>query len=117
MEDIEIMKLIGSRIRSIRTAKKMTQTDLADAAEMSPSNISDIENGKTKMYVPTFVKILEALQCSADAILRPDVPEVNNLYKQEYLELLSDCTPAQMETIMKITRELKASLKQHDNDD
>lgn len=111
MDDSEIMKELGKRIRAIRISKNMTQLQLADASMMSPSNISDIENGKTKMYVTTLYKVLEALQCSADVILRPNVPEVNSLYQHEYADILSDCTPGQLETIMKITREIKASFE------
>lgn len=115
MDDLEIRKEIGLRIRKIRIAKGMTQTDLAYAAKMSPSNISDIENGKTKMYVTTLYKVLEVLQCSADIVLRPNVPEVHNLYQHEFGELLSDCTPAQIESLMKIAREVKANFRKIDD--
>ena len=65
-----------------------------------------LQNGKTKMWLATFVKIVEALQVSADSILRPDVPEVNSLYQKEYAQLLADCTPSEIEAIMKISKEL-----------
>lgn len=101
---------IGERIRAIRTSKGMSQADLGFAAHLATSNISDIELGKTKMWLATFVKIVEALQVSADSILRPDVPEVNDLYQKEYAQLLADCTPSEIEAIMKISREVKSSL-------
>lgn len=109
---------VGERIRAIRVAKGMSQADLAFAAHIATSNVSDIENGKTKMWLATFVKIVEALQVSADSILRPDVPEVNSLYQKEYAQLLADCTPSEIEAIMKISKEVKASLKaKNDNED
>lgn len=101
---------IGERIRAIRMSKGMSQADLGFAAHLATSNISDIELGKTKMWLATFVKIVEALQVSADSILRADVPEVNDLYQKEYAQLLVDCTPSEIEAIMKISREVKASL-------
>ncbi len=106
MEELEIRKLIGQRIRAVRIAKKMTQLQLAEKSGMSTSNISDLENGKTNMYVTTLFRVIEALQCSADVIMRPNVPEVNNLYKQEYAQLIDGCTPLQMETIMSVTKSL-----------
>ena len=110
--------VVGERIRAIRVAKWMSQADLAFAAHIATSNVSDIENGKTKMWLATFVKIVEALQVSADSILRPDVPEVNILYQKEYAQLLADCTPSEIEAIMKISKEVKASLKaKNDNED
>ena len=55
---------------------------------------------------------------SADSILRQDVPEVNSLYQKEYAQLLADCTPSEIEAIMKISKEVKASLKaKSDNED
>lgn len=108
---------IGERIRAIRVAKGMSQADLAFAAHLATSNVSDIENGKTKMWLATFVKIVEALQVSADSILRPDVPEVNGLYQKEYAQLLADCTPSEIEAIMKISREVKASLHAKKNEE
>ena len=109
---------IGERIRAIRVSKGMSQADLAFAAHLATSNVSDIELGKTKMWLATFVKLVEALQVSADSILRPDVPEVNSLYQREYAQLLTDCTPSEIETIMKIAKEVKASLHaKKDNDD
>lgn len=108
---------IGERIRAIRVAKGMSQADLAFAAHLATSNVSDIENGKTKMWLATFVKIVEALQVSADSILRPNVPEVNGLYQTEYAQLLADCTPSEIEAIMKIAKEVKTSLHAKKNDD
>ena len=109
---------IGERIRAIRVSKGMSQADLAFAAHLATSNVSDIELGKTKMWLATFVKLVEALQVSADSILRPDVPEVNSLYQREYAQLLADCTPSEIETIMKISKEVKASLHaKKDNDE
>ena len=117
MEDNIKLQEVGKRIREIRLSKGMTQNDLAFAAHISTSNISDIELGKSKIWLTTFIKILEALQVSSDAILRPDVPTVNEIYQNEYSELLSDCTPAEIESIMKIARQVKSTLHQPKNND
>ena len=117
LEDNTMMKEIGQRIREIRLSKKMTQNDLAFAAHISTSNVSDIELGKSKIWLTTFIKIVEALQVSSDSIIRPDVPAVNEIYQKEYSELLSDCTPSEIESIMKIVKQVKSSLHQPKNND
>ena len=117
MEDNIKLQEVGKRIREIRLSKGMTQNDLAFAAHISTSNVSDIELGKSKIWLTTFIKIIEALQVSSDAILRPDVPTVNEIYKNEYSELLSDCTPDEIESIMNIARQVKATLHQPKNND
>lgn len=101
---------IGKRIRDIRTNKKMSQADLADKANISLSQVSDIETGKSSMRLTTFIGIVEALQVSADVLLRTDIPEVNNIYKSEFAELLEDCTPTEFESILKIVKEVKKSM-------
>ena len=103
-------KEIGQRIREIRQSKKMTQNDLAFEAHISPSNLSDIELGKTNLGVLTLIKIIEALDVSADIILRPDVASVNKIYQNEFAELLKDCTPSEIETITKLAKDVKNTL-------
>lgn len=101
---------VGKRIREIRVKKNMSQADLAEQANISLSQISDIETGKSSMRLTTFIGIVEALQVSADVLLRTDIPEVNNIYKSEFAELLEDCTPSEIDSILKIVKEIKRSM-------
>lgn len=110
MYDATDNKEIGSRIRAVRLSKSMSQADLANKAGVSLPLISNIELGKTSMQLDTFVKVAEALQVSTDQLLRADVPEVRTIYHSELSELLEDCTPSEMESILKIGRELKNAL-------
>lgn len=111
------LKDIGQRLRSARVAAGLTQSDVAFAADIRTSHISDIENGKKQLSILTFCKIIEALRVSADEILRPNTPEVNRIYQNEFAQLLQDCTPAEIESILKIVKEVKISLhKKTDND-
>ena len=93
MTDLEmaVFKQIGSRIRAARTEKKMSQAELAEKAHLCLPQISEVELGKVKMNLYTFIKIVEALQVSADSILRPDTPEMKSVFQGEFAELLSDC--------------------------
>ena len=58
------LKQIGSRIRAARSSKGMSQADLAVKASVSLPLISNIELGKTRMHLDTFIKVAEALQVS-----------------------------------------------------
>ena len=103
-------KKIGQRIREIRQQKKMSQADLSEKAHISLSHVSEIENGKSTLLLTTFMRIVEALQTSADAILRVDIPEVKNLYQNELSEILKDCTPSEIDSLLKILNELKTQM-------
>ena len=116
MDEANELKLIGQRIREARIACEMSQADLAFAAGLSVPHISDIELGKAKMNVLTFRKVAEALRISADTLLRPDIPTVNQLYQQEFSDILKDCSPTEIESILKIVREVKQSLHNRPDD-
>ena len=115
MYEQQDLKLVGSRIKAVRISRGMSQADLAVEASVSLPLISNIERGKTWMQLETFVKVAEALQVSADYLLRPDVPEA--IYQGEFAELLEDCSASEMETILKIVREVKASMHKKQNND
>ena len=81
MYEQQDLKLVGSRIKAVRISRGMSQADLAVEASVSLPLISNIERGKTGMQLETFVKVAEALQVSADYLLRTDVPEVKAIYQ------------------------------------
>lgn len=57
------------------------------------------------------IRIAEALQVSTDTLLRPDIPQVNHLYQAEFEELLGDCSPDEIESILKIVKEVKVATR------
>jgi len=50
-------------------------------------------------------------------LLRADVPEVKTIYQGEFAELLEDCSASEMEAILNIVREVKASMHKKQNMD
>ena len=102
---------IGERIREARMAQKMSQQVLAAKANISLPHISAIEHGKQSMKLITFVRIIEALQVSADEILRADVPVVNQLYQNEFSQIVEDCTPTEIESLKRILLQVKQSMR------
>lgn len=106
---------IGLRIRNARIEQKMSQAELAAKANISLPHISSIELGKTKMLLSTFIRVIEALQVSSDSILRANVPSVTSLYTSEMAELFDDCTPAELESLKAIVKNLKTTMRNNQN--
>ena len=104
-------KKIGERIRTARLALGMSQADLANRAMLSLPRISYVEQGKVRMRVDTFARIAEALQSSADELLRLNVPRGQAFGKSEFEDVLDDCTPDEIEAILRIVRELKDTMR------
>ena len=111
MEDSERLIQLGSRLKEARKRQRLTQMELAQKSGIAPSNISELEHGKTHIQLLTFIKIIEGLQVSADEIIRADTPVVRELYCKEYADLLSDCTPGELEIITNFVVNLKATLR------
>ena len=106
---------IGARIRNARIEQKMSQADLAARANISLPHISSIELGKTKMLLSTFIRVIEALQISADSVLRANVPTVTSMYASEIAELFEDCTPSELESLKSIIQNIKATMRNNQN--
>ena len=108
-KDLTFYQAVGARVKEIRNQKGLSQAELAEKANLSLPLISTIENGKSKIWLITFARICEALQVSSDDILRLDVPEPTEHYPKEFAEILEGCTTAEIESILKITKEVKAT--------
>lgn len=100
-------KKIGERIRIARLALGM----MANRAMLSLPRISYVEQGKVRMRLDTFARIAEALQSSADELLRLNVPRGQAFGKSEFEAVLDDCTPDEIEAILRIVRELKDTMR------
>lgn len=102
-----ILEKIGARIREARINSNMSQADLAEKADIHLSHFTRIENGQVEMRVETLIRILEALQISADWLLRANVPASDPVYISEYAQLLESCTIPEKASIVSITQEVK----------
>ena len=66
---------IGQRIRRYRKACGLSQEQLAEKAAISPTHMSHIETGSTKLSLPVFIKIADILSIQTDSLLSPGQPD------------------------------------------
>ena len=111
LDSAEFYQTIGARIKEIRLSKGISQAELAEKAKLSSPVISSLENGHSKIWLVTFAKACEALQVSANDILRLDTPAALNDYPKEFTSLIEDCSSSEIESILKIAKEVKASIR------
>ena len=69
---------IGGRIRAARERIHLTQEQLAEIVDISPTHMSVIERGVKTPKLDTFVRIANALGVSADALLQGGVDHAND---------------------------------------
>ncbi len=90
---------IGKNIRAYRIHRRLRQEDLAELTGLSVTYIGMLERGEKIPALETFIKILNALEVSADMILA-DVLKVGYEVKGSMMtEQLSSLPPEEREKI------------------
>ena len=100
-------KRIGQRIRIIRRARKMTQAELAECANLSVPYVSHIENGIKQASLQAVVSIAEALECTADKLLYENQPDCCGIWQPELSEMLSGCTDSEQQFLLEVLSAMK----------
>ena len=97
------LQLIGRRIKTLRMMRGVSQLDLAAAIDMSQTNLSNVESGRTASTVQVLIKISRVLNCKmADFFVDFDGEAVVEV-KQE-----TTTTTIELEDAVNILKLLKA---------
>lgn len=100
------MIAIGSRIKEARERAHLTQEELAEKVDISPTHMSVIERGVKTPKLDTFVKIVKALNLSADALLLDGMDQVNDSIVAELSVRLGRLTDENQNRILNAIRAL-----------
>lgn len=93
---------LGRRIREARRQKGYTQRALAEKADVGEVYLSEIERGLKMPSMNIFIKIVSALEVSADYVLRDELLSAKEYVFDEITEKLSSLTPKQRKTAVEI---------------
>ncbi len=101
---------MGQRIRRIRKARGISQEQLAEIIGISTTHMSHIETANTKLSLPVFVSLAEALDVQTDALLYDSPREsVSNAVK-DISSILESCNAQQARVIVEIAKAAKQSM-------
>lgn len=101
---------IGQRIRRFRKLRRLTQENLAESVDISPTHVSHIETGVTKLSLPVIVKIADALDVRVDSLLYDEPRGGLSIAVDEIATILDGCTASQARFIADLVRAAKQSL-------
>ena len=97
---------IGARIKAARERVHLTQEQLAEIVDISPTHMSVIERGVKTPKLDTFVRIANALGVSTDALLQDVVVPVTDNIAAE-LSVRIGCLPQkEQDRILNVIRVL-----------
>lgn len=93
---------LGARIKEARLKKGYTQETLAEKADIGLMYMGEIERGIKMPSMKTFVKMIEALDVSADYVLRGELSSGKEYVFNELTQKLEPLTPKQRKCISDI---------------
>ena len=104
-------KAIGKRIKIARIKADMTQEMLAEKIELSPTHLSNIETGTTRVSLTTIVSIANGLGITVDDILCDNVIKARVQIENDIAEILNDCDEYEIRMIKDMAVALKETLR------
>jgi transcriptional regulator with XRE-family HTH domain len=75
--------LFGSRLKAIRKRLKMLQADFCEKLNISVTNLSEIENNKTRPGYDFFYKIVKAFDVNLNCLVSGEGPMSRKIGKEE----------------------------------
>lgn len=93
---------IGKRLREARLEKGYTQQAVVKAAGIGTVYLGEIERGLKMPSLSSFVKIIEALEVSADYVLRDEVSTGQAYIYDDLTQRLKVLTPRQRKGAVEI---------------
>ena len=104
-------KAIGKRVQKRRTAKKISQAELAKKISVTSPHISNIERGKTKVSLPTLMEIARALNTTLDDLVCDSLPEAKDVILGDFSDTLRSCSNQELGIISDVTKALLQSMR------
>ena len=108
-------KAVGKRIKIARINAGMKQENLAELVDVSPTHLSNIETGTTRVSLQTLVRIANALSVSTDDLLCDSVIRATAQIQTDLADLLQDCNDYEIRIIADVTKALKETLRRDAN--
>ena len=99
-------KAIGKRIKIARIKADLTQEKLSEMVGVSPTHLSNIETGTTRVSLNAIVSIANALNITSDDLLCDSVIKAKVQFEQDIALVLEDCDE------VRVIRDMAAATKE-----
>lgn len=104
---------IGQRIRKIRKAHRLSQDELAERIGISPTHMSHIETGNTKLSLPVLVDLANAMGVRTDDLLYDSTAAQRSASIEAIVQILGSCTTQQVKIIEDLVLAVRTSLEKN----
>jgi len=104
-------KPIGKRIFNLRRERNITQEQLAELVNLSVTQVSKLENGKSRLSLDSLINIATVLDASTDEILFGRIQAGADHRYDEVLDIFSDCDKTELRILIQTSRQIKEILR------
>ena len=98
--------LLGDTIRQARIDNKLTQEQLAELVQITPTHLKHIESEHRKPSIEVLFALAETLHFSLDALFITDGSKENSRRKNELQLLINTCSDNELDVLIAALREL-----------
>lgn len=104
-------KAIGKRIKFARINADMTQEQLCGVVDLSPSHMSNIETGTTKVSLTTIVNIANALSVTVDDLLCDSVTSARPQFERDIQQQLDSCDEYEIRLVRNVIQSVLKAVR------
>lgn len=90
MNELEFKKLLGARIKELRTKKGLNQSDLAEKGGIVERNLSKIECGDIFVKVKTLTNLISALEIEPKELFDFTTIQENTILKETLINAIQE---------------------------
>lgn len=109
-------KDLGKRIKAKREERKMSQTELAEKAQLSTQHVSNVENARSKVGLEKLIDICNALDCSVEEVVCGSTKSGRVVYHNEIAEIIEDFSDVQLRASLQFLRDIQYFYKLAESD-
>ena len=73
--EIQEARLLAEKVKELRIANRLTQAEVAEKLNVTPGFISNVEKGRSAMYLRLLIYYAELTGCTLDALVGEMIPE------------------------------------------
>ena len=97
-------KALGKRVKIARIKADMTQDRLSTIRDISPSHISNIETGTTRVSLNALVRIANALSVTIDDLVYDSVVHARPQMERDIQQVVDGCDDYELRMVKDVTQ-------------
>ena len=107
-QEMKESSALSLKVKQLRIANNLTQSDVAKELNVSPGFISNVENGRTAMSLRLLIYYAKLTGTTLDMLVGDMIPDYkNDALDHAVMEAIKDLTTAQKDKILRILEILK----------